>query len=319
MSASKDSSALSNVMDSYLRAYLESVGIVEGVSAHSVRCEVCGTQEHTLLVETVETGPDRFGRLPIVACSQCGYVFQNPRFNKAFYDTYYDKYYRLLLFGETQPERDFMIDMVRRGEFLYENLNQYLPGKGRLLDVGCSAGGLMVAFAKRGWEVLGTDPDGAYTPYGKEKLGLDIYPISAEEMVLPDAHFDLIIITGSLEHVFDVNKVLSICRRASKPEGQLFVEGRAFGYGIQKGYFSHNHRRYLSIKTIELLMLKHGWSPILSTEDSLCGPTRPGGVYVLGKTSDPMSDASLCQEIYQGRRDLLEEIKQKLVHLRGAA
>jgi SAM-dependent methyltransferase len=313
----KGSFVLNDIMENYLHTYLESVGIVEGISAHSVDCEVCGHHEHELLVEKVETGPDRFARLPIVACTQCGYIFQNPRFNKAFYDAYYDKYYRLLLFGESQPERDFMIDMVRRGEYLYRSLKQYLPQRGRLLDVGCSAGGLMVAFAKRDWEVLGTDPDGAYVPYGKEKLGLDIYPISAEDMVLPDAHFDLIIITGSLEHVFDVNKVLSICRRASKPEGLLLIEGRALGYGIQKGYFSHNHRRYLSIATIELLMLKHGWSPILSTDDPLCGPTRPGGVYVLGLACEPMDDASLHQEITRGRRDLLEELQQKLVELRG--
>jgi hypothetical protein len=80
----KGSFVLNDIMENYLHTYLESVGIVEGISAHSVDCEVCGHHEHELLVEKVETGPDRFARLPIVACTQCGYIFQNPRFNKAF-------------------------------------------------------------------------------------------------------------------------------------------------------------------------------------------------------------------------------------------
>ena len=306
-------------MEEYLAAYLAAVGIADGVSAHTVDCEVCGSTKHVPLVDDVETGPDRFARLPVVACSACGYIFQNPRFNRRFYDTYYEKYYRLMLFGDTQPERDFVLDQVRRGDHLYRSLEKYLPAKGRLLDVGCSAGGLMVAFAKRGWEVLGTDPDDAYVRYGREKLGLNVLATPAEDMDLPAEQFDLTLITGSLEHVFDVNQVLDICRRACKPSGLLLIEGRALGYGIQKGFFSHNHRRYLSANSIELLMLKHGWLPVLSTEEPLSGPTRPGGVYVLGRACEPLDDDHLRREIGSGRRDSLEALKRQLVLLRGLA
>jgi len=306
-------------MQAYLRDYLEAVGIVDGVSAHTVPCEVCGCPDHMELVREVETGPDRFGTLPVVACVHCGFVYQNPRFNKAFYDTYYDQHYRRLLFGDTQPERDFIHDQVRRGEHLVRNLQAHLPEKGRLLDVGCSAGGLMVAFAKRGWEVLGTDPDGAYADYGRSRLGLDVRAMPAEDMELPQAHFDLIVITGSLEHVFDVNRVLALCRSACAPSGALFIEGRAWRYGLQKGFFSHNHRRYLNPHAIELLMLKHGWTPTLSTDQALCGPTRPGGVYVLGRASEPFAQEALMREIAAGRRDDAVGLRRELGGLRGVA
>ncbi|HZW21099.1 class I SAM-dependent methyltransferase, partial [Noviherbaspirillum sp.] len=189
---------------------------------------------------------------------------------------------------------------------------------GRMLDVGCSAGGLMVPFARRGWSVLGTDPDIGYAEFGNRRLGLEIQAVAAEDMVLPDGEFDLVIITGSLEHVFDVNRVLEICRRASKPDGLLLVEGRAFGYGIMKGCFSHNHRRYLTATSTELLMLKHGWAPVWSTSEAICGPTRPGAVYVLGRASAPLGREQLESAIGDGRRDDLASLRERLASMKGA-
>ncbi len=306
-------------MENHLLEYLQYVGIVDNVTAAHLPCEVCNSTLHRKLVEQVEIGTNVFGRLPVVGCANCGFVYQDPRFNKAFYDTYYDKYYRIMLFGDSKPEQDFLLDQVRRGEYLRRSIAQHLPEKGRLLDVGCSAGGLMVSFAKHGWEVLGTDPDSGYVSYGKDRLGLRIEAMSAEDMVLPEAHYDLIIITGSLEHVFDVNRVLQLCRKACKPGGLLYIEGRALNYGILKGFFSHNHRRYLTLRSIELLMLRHGWSPVLSTEDPLCGPSRPGGVHVLGRASQPLDAQALQREIESGRRDSLDELVSKLSMLKGVA
>jgi SAM-dependent methyltransferase len=153
----------------------------------------------------------------------------------------------------------------------------------RLLDVGCSAGGLMLPFQQQGWEVYGTDPDTAYALHGKETLKLNIEAVAAEDMNLPAGYFDLVIITGSLEHVYDINQVLQLCRAATAPNGLLLIEGRAWGYGILNTYFNHNHRRYLRADTIAAFMRKYGWEPVVTTEQPLCGPTRPGGVYVLGQ------------------------------------
>lgn len=329
MYASRDSSASNSIsrlpnfyfdleMDNSLLEYVRSVGIVDGVIASDCPCEVCGCTDNQVLVDHVEAGDDYFAKLPVTGCTNCGYVYQSPRFNKEFYDAYYDKYYRLMLFGDSEPDREFLLDQVRRGEYLRRSIAHYLPEKGRLLDVGCSAGGLMVSFAQRGWEVFGADPDSVYAKFGKQKLGLKIEAMSAEDMILSEAHYDLIVITGSLEHVFDVNRVLELCRKATAPGGLLYIEGRALEFGVQKGYFSHNHRRYLTLNSIELLMLRHGWSPVLSTNDPLCGPSRPGGVHVLGRKSEPVGAKELQLKIESGKRDSLDLLKNKLSVLKGA-
>jgi SAM-dependent methyltransferase len=304
-------------MDQHLQAYLEHVGIFEGVTSSFVPCEICGSKEFSPICDYVNIGSVKFAKLPVVCCKICGFIMQNPRFNKSFYDNYYNKYYRSLLFGESKPEKEFIIDQIRRGQFLFSNLAKYLNDTGCLLDVGCSAGGLMVPFARRGWTVFGTDPDIGYANFGRQNLGINIEVVAAEDMKFAEKQFDLIIIIGSLEHVFDVNATLKICRYAAKENSLLLIEGRAFNYGIMNQFFSHNHRRYLTATSIELLMQKHGWEPLWTTSDTLCGPTRPGGIYSLGRASTMMPNNVLLDLIQSGKRENFASLKAKTATLRG--
>ncbi|MFC5474496.1 class I SAM-dependent methyltransferase [Paraherbaspirillum soli] len=288
--------------DSFHR-YLRAVGMERDYTVVAHPCDLCGDSSFRSLVTEVDIGRGQRWELPVVMCNSCGFVMQNPRFESRFYEDYYRKYYRVNLFGATEPERAFVLDQMRRGDLLYRAIEQFLPDTGALLDVGCSAGGMMVPFHKRGWQTHGTDPDFGYADYGRRQLKLAIDVVSAEEMVLPDEQFDLIVITGSLEHVYDVNRTLEICRRASRSNGLLFIEGRALESGAASGVFSHTHRRYLTLHSIRLLMRKHGWTPMLATSDPLCGPTRPGGVYVLGRVDAPLTPSALLADARRGARD----------------
>lgn len=301
-------------MEAFLLDYLHHIGITDGVTASMVDCEICGGDDFATVVEVVDIGKGAFGRLPIRCCTRCGFMMQNPRFNRHFYSTYYNTYYRTILFGSSEPEKAFIADQVRRGEHLYKSLADrgLLEAPGKILDVGCSAGGLMVSFMRRGWTGLGTDPDLGFVTYGKEKLGLPLVVVDAEDMDLPEAEHDLIIITGSLEHVYDANRVLSLCRRASRPGALLFLEGRALGHGILSGHFSHTHRRYLTSTSLELLMRKHGWQPLFTTDDPLCGPTRPGGVYCLGRAVEALAPEALQALIRGGKRDDYRALQGRL-------
>ncbi|MDU8431325.1 class I SAM-dependent methyltransferase [Pseudomonas syringae pv. actinidifoliorum] len=282
--------------------YLDVLHMDSGYQAVALDCELCGSEHHEVLLPRI-CGPEPHGvDLPVLGCQACGHIFQKYRFDAQFYKDYYDKFYRLKLFGNSAPEKAFFLDQVRRGEYLHQSLREYLPERGRLLDVGCSAGGLMIPFAKRGWSVTGNDPDRAYVEYGKQ-IGLNIELTAAEEM---DAagDVDLIIINGSLEHMYDVHCVMQRCRQASSENGMLLIEGRALGHGLEQGMLTHNHRRYLSGTSIELLMRMHGWEPLLITEQPLCGPTRPGAVFVLGRCAAPSDDVQLERVKAQGRERL---------------
>lgn len=301
-----------------LASYFEHVGIGGDYRSDVHACEICGGTDFVTVCEEVEIGRGAYGHLPVQACTQCGYVMQNPRFEARFYQAYYEKYYRTHLFGSSKPDKAFMADQVKRGQHLLASLQPFLPLQpGRFVDVGSSAGGMMVAFHKAGWSCLGTDPDQGYVAYGKQVLNLDIIPVAAEDMVLPAASSDVTIIMGSLEHVTDVNRVLALCHGFGAPGSLLLIEGRAYGFGLMNGFFSHNHRRYLTAASIALLMGKHGFEPIWTTHDPICGPTRPGAVYCLGKRLDQPDPASVSRLLMQTRHDRIDDLLEQTHPLRA--
>jgi SAM-dependent methyltransferase len=294
-----------------ISGYLSSLDMTDDYKCTAVSCEICGDEQHSTVLESVVGPGDKPVNLPVLGCEGCGHVYQKYVFEASFYQDYYNKFYRLNLFGQSAPDKQFFMDQVRRGNFLFKSLQPWLTKAGKLVDVGCSAGGLMIPFAKNGWSVQGNDPDLAYVEYGK-KIGLDIEPISAEQMTPENSQADLIIINGSLEHVYDVNEVMQKCRQMVNPGGHLLIEGRALGYGIQLGFLTHNHRRYLSSHAIELLMLKHGWQPVHSTDDPICGPSRPGATFVLAKAVDVVDEDEITQVSKLGHRLFKSTVQPQL-------
>ena len=216
-------------------------------------------------------------------CTRCGLLFQSPRFEPDFYRAYYAQTYRLLLSGGEQPSDDYVADQFARGTSLLSNLRSRLPQAGRLLDIGCGAGGMMLAFREHGWDVLGVEPDIVAASYGVEQLQLPVVTTSAESMLVDQEAFDLIIITGSLEHVHDPYSVLQHCFAAAAPDSLLLLEAHGLGQAAHAGAVGHNHRRMYVGNTLQLLMLQHGWAPEWITDQPLSGPTRPGSVFALGR------------------------------------
>jgi SAM-dependent methyltransferase len=291
--------------------YLEAIGMESSVPRDTVACEVCGGGETEPVREAVRVTDKIWARFVVVSCKRCGFLYQTPRFEPEFYRDYYARLWRFLLWGDSKPSEDYVANQIVRGGLLADNLGDRLPPRGRLLDVGCGVGGLMKPFLDRGWSGLGIDPDRDAVARGAE-LGLPVVLQAAEDLDVDAEAFDLIVITGSLEHVYDPNAVLRLCRQAAAPGSLLLLEGHALGQAEMSGALGHNHRRLLTGTSMELLMLKHGWTPEWTTTRELCGPTRAGSVFVLGRRAEPLSPAALEAEIAAGHRDTPEQLRRRL-------
>jgi SAM-dependent methyltransferase len=294
-----------------LRDYLEMIEMGSSVPTGPAACEICGGGDAEPLREAVRVTDEIWVRFVVVACRRCGFLYQTPRFEPAFYRDYYARLWRFLLWGDSKPTEAYVANQIERGGLLADNLGDRLPARGRLLDVGCGVGGLMKPFLDRGWSGLGVDPDREAIACGAA-LGLPVAVQAAEDLEVEAEAFDLIIITGSLEHVYDPNVVLERCRRAAAPGSLLLLEGHALGQAETLGAFGHNHRRFLTGTSMELLMLKHGWTPEWTTSRALCGPGRAGSVFVLGRRAEPLSPAALAAELAAGHRETPEQLRQRL-------
>jgi SAM-dependent methyltransferase len=298
MSALKDFfvSNSSALLPEFARHYLQNIAMGENYGLVSVPCEICGSVDLEIIQSHVDIGRDRFGVLPVQGCLACGYVFRSQRFEERFYRDFYECSYRSVLFGRTTPEKAFVIDQIQRGRKLYSGIVQYLPKSGRMLDVGCSSGGLMIAFREHGWTVCGSDPDPGFAQFGRDRLKLPVECGYAEDMALEPQSLDLVLITGSLEHVYDLAKVLKICRAASAPGALIVVEGRALGHSRIEGCFSHTHRRYFDQYSLPAALQRHGWTAKSVTNELLSGNSRPGGVFCIATASTLEPSPIVCRD-----------------------
>jgi 2-polyprenyl-3-methyl-5-hydroxy-6-metoxy-1,4-benzoquinol methylase len=269
-------------------------------------CDICNSKKKNLLSEKIKWGKN-FDFMPVVSCGNCGYIFQKYKFDINFNRDFYDKTYREKIFKNSLPSKTFLKDQEFRGKMLFKFLqnNFKIPNKGRVLDVGCSVGLFLKPYSKAGWDCYGNDPDKSFINFGKKKLQVNLKDEQAEDMNFKKNLFDLTIIMGSLEHCYDVNKVMMKCYNSSKRDGILVLEARGDPQSSIKNYFNHNHYRYFSLNSLELIMLKHGFEPLLTTRYPITGPSRKGSIFCIGLKTKKKANIQSIINISKKRESLL--------------
>ncbi|MCP3875272.1 MAG: class I SAM-dependent methyltransferase [Desulfobacteraceae bacterium] len=111
-----------------------------------------------------------------------------------------------------------------------------------MLDIGCYLGGKTVRWLEQygGHEIYGIDIDPRFinvaTSFAKHRSAHAHFSVShAESLDFPDESFDLIFSENTLEHVWDIKKVLGECKRVLKKNGRMIVVFPSFW-----GPFSHH-------------------------------------------------------------------------------
>jgi 2-polyprenyl-6-hydroxyphenyl methylase/3-demethylubiquinone-9 3-methyltransferase len=123
-----------------------------------------------------------------------------------------------LLHGSVTPGRfAYFLDVLARRQ------GTALDGL-RVLDIGCGGGFLAEEFAAVGCEVTGIDPSpvsigAARSHAAAAGLRIGYLIASGEQLPVPDAVFDVACCCDVLEHVSDVDRVISQTARVLKPGG----------------------------------------------------------------------------------------------------
>ena len=111
---------------------------------------------------------------------------------------------------------------------LAERLNLDSAGL-RALDVGCGGGFLAEELARLGCQVVGVDPSVVSIDTARghaTEVGLDIdYRVgSGEDLPVSDGKFDLVFCCDVLEHVSDLDRVISEISRSLRPQGVFLFD-----------------------------------------------------------------------------------------------
>lgn len=190
-------------------------------------CPICGQGRvevlHTQRFALADGSP-----LPtasdVVACPACGLVYADTAVSQLDYDRHYasfSKYEDPAATGGGGSARD-----RERLERLAEKLAERVPPDARILDLGCAAGGLLLALRERGLGRLhGVDASLACVERVRGAgIAATCLPLSNLGAFGSGASFDLIVLSHVLEHVVELLPLLDAVRSLLAPGGIVYAE-----------------------------------------------------------------------------------------------
>lgn len=175
-----------------------------------VDCNLCGSaSRRTILVEN---------SLPICRCTSCGLIYVTPRpVSTGGVDYWRDRNASVTQKPLFEPVKNVVF------EHGLDTLASRVPGRGRLLDIGCGFGTFLARAGERGWEPHGCDVSLAAVEYAHEKGLVDVRCGDLAAVAYPSHWFQAATLWNVLDHVADPLATLREVARVLAPGGVVMV------------------------------------------------------------------------------------------------
>ena len=137
----------------------------------------------------------------------------------------------------------------------------------------------------------------------KKKLKLNIKCSYGESLPFKKNFFDVVLSLGSLEHSYDIKKTMKELVRTIKNNGYLIIRWRSNTLiGSPLEYYNHNHYRFFSKETWNLILKKYGFSSIKHFNDNIEGYESYS--YILAKLNNKKLDYKYKKEKNVYKREI---------------
>ncbi len=192
-----------------------------------------------------------------VRCSDCGLLMINPRpIHSQVLDTYSHGYSQGYI-----AKKGSKLKRARRSAYL---MKKFVMG-GRWLDVGCSAGLMVLAAQEAGFDAYGMDVDDSGVGYACSRLGLsNVYKGYFEDQGFSDGYFNVISLYDVIEHVPDLNRSMAELKRILAPNGVIEIWTPDVSHWRRPKYLPDwdaikpsEHLYYFDLSTLSLLLKRH--------------------------------------------------------------
>lgn len=160
----------------------------------------------------------------VVKCDNCGLAYVNPRPDRNELGKYYpaENWSRA---RNRVPERDAVISNAPWTVAASERAGAItrLGIKGRILDVGCGDGFLLLYLARAGWDCYGVEPGEVAAAYAREVLGLKVSTGTFAKGAYPAGFFNVVNFHHVFEHLSDPAGALAEVSRLLDKDGYLVI------------------------------------------------------------------------------------------------
>lgn len=183
-----------------------------------VLCVICKSKLETHLsnVSSIFTRQDKNQKFELLACTSCGHIITFPTPSTDTIEKIYKDSYPYAIHHTIKSEK------VRRAQNLIKFISLETRTSQTLLDLGCGEGELVQEAVKRGWQATGVDINAPSTRSGNETY----IKSSIEDFALRpnNPRFDIIVMSHSLEHLSDHQKLLyAVEKHLLKDSGKLAI------------------------------------------------------------------------------------------------
>jgi SAM-dependent methyltransferase len=229
----------------------------------TVNCLVCNSQRYEKLFDAPSDPVAEFGFFCVVKCKECGLVYTNPRppqeqIGKYYGPAYYGPAHRRFIWPVEQ-----LVALSRRRRI---RAIRRFKKTGRILDIGCGRGEMLVLMRRMGWEVYGTELTAEAAEEARRTAGPNIREGELTQLGFSPEFFDCVTLWYVFEHVYDPRATTAEIFRILKPGGLLVIAVQNYG-GRQArfggpGWFHLDvprHTVHFDRATLEALLSKHNF------------------------------------------------------------
>src|SRR5579863_7363707 len=171
------------------------------------KCPICDGEQGEILHRQRLVVMDDYPLPPsfdVVMCSTCGMAYNRSSATQEDYDSFYARFSVHQNPAES-VDGDIPVWEVSRLQNLAKIAAELTQSKcSRILDVGCSSGGMLINLASRGFtNLVGVDPSPICVAHVRSK-GIEAYQGGTDDLPGDIGYFDLLSLTAVLEHIEDV-------------------------------------------------------------------------------------------------------------------
>ena len=203
----------------------------------------------------------------LVVCLHCGMGFADDIPMQDAFDRYYAEMSKYEYANRAGVQTETYLHQF--GETV-DQVAPHLTTACRLLDVGCATGGLLAEFKKRGFtNLLGVDPSPTCARLTEQLYGIPGKALTISSLDQLGEEFDVVFLTGVLEHLRDVDSSLESVKARLRRGGLIYCEvpdatryDQHFSAPFQ--LFSMEHVNYFSPLSLSNLLARHGFSPVFN-------------------------------------------------------
>lgn len=228
------------------------------------KCPLCNNKsyENFIICKDYTVSKESFA---ITQCSNCAFLFTNPRPEKKIIQEYYESEDYISHSNNSNNPINFLYKIARK--FTLQSkltlLNKLSQSK-TLLDYGCGTGALLDLAKSKHWNVTGIEPNQQARNIAKSKVGEHVH--SKIEKLDEKQTFDVITLWHVLEHVHNLNKTIRQLKSHLSTKGTLLIalpNNMSLDQGIYKEYWAAydvpRHLYHFNQLTINKLAKKHAF------------------------------------------------------------